>query len=275
MHTTGWEFAIGWNDHIGDLAFSVSANLSDFKSVMGDLGGTQFLGNQVKFKGSEFNEWYGYKSEGLYQTQDEVTNSAVLNSNVQPGDIKYVDISGPNGVPDGKISPEYDRVLLGGSLPRYLYGGNIHLEYKNFGFSIDFQGVGKQISQITPAMVEPLQAFWLDVPQIYFDSYWSKYNTDLQNQKVKYPRVSDIGNTNNYSFSDYWLFNGAYFRLKNINLGYNIPKNIVEHCKLQTARVYINISDLFSLDHFPKGWDPEASSYWITKTFTLGISLKF
>ncbi|MCE5344847.1 MAG: TonB-dependent receptor [Bacteroidales bacterium] len=275
MNTTGWEFAIGWADQKGNFKYSVSANLSDSKSVMGDLGGTQFLGSQVKYEGSEFNEWYGYKSEGLYQTDDEVANSAVLNSRIRPGDIKYTDINGVDGVPDGKISADYDRVLLGGSLPRYLYGGNINLGYKNFDFSLVFQGVGKQNSRITANMVQPLQNFWEDVPQIYVDSYWSKYNTDEQNLKVKYPRASDVGNANNYSFSDFWLFDGSYFRLKNINMGYTIPQNIAEYCKLQNARVYVNISDWFSLDHYPKGWDPEASSYWITKTFTVGVSLKF
>ena len=76
-------------------------------------------------KGSQFNEWYGYVSEGLFQTQEDLTNSAKINNNVKVGDVKYKDISGPDGVPDGKISSEYDRVLLGGSLPRYMFGGNV------------------------------------------------------------------------------------------------------------------------------------------------------
>lgn len=84
---------------------------------MGDLGGTEFLGEKVKMKGSEFNEWYGYLSDGLFLTQEDVDNSPKLNNNVKVGDIKYKDISGPDGVPDGKISSEYDRVCLGGSLP--------------------------------------------------------------------------------------------------------------------------------------------------------------
>ena len=81
-----------------------------------------FLGNQVKFKGSEFNEWYGYRSDGIFQSADEIANSPVLNANVRPGDIKYLDISGPDGVPDGRISPEYDRVLLGGQAITVLRG---------------------------------------------------------------------------------------------------------------------------------------------------------
>src|SRR5690606_2036022 len=105
---------------------------------------TVFDGAQIIREGSEFNEWYGYRSDGLYQSQEEVDNSATLSSVVKPGDVRYLDISGPDGVPDGKISPEYDRVLLGGSQPRYLYGGNINLGYKGFDLGIVFQGIGRQ-----------------------------------------------------------------------------------------------------------------------------------
>src|SRR5690606_15777923 len=99
--------------------------------------------NQVKFQGSEFDEWYGYVSDGIYQSIEDIENSATINNRVRPGDIKYVDISGPDGVPDGIISPTYDRVLLGGSLPRFEYGGNIALSYNGFDLSIVLQGVGK------------------------------------------------------------------------------------------------------------------------------------
>lgn len=275
MNTEGWELSLGWNDKIGELKYSASVNLSDFKSVMGDLGGTQFLGAQVKFEGSEFNEWYGFKTDGIFQTQEDVTNSAKLNNNVKPGDIKLLDISGPDGLPDGKISSEYDRVLLGGSLPRYLYGGNIQLEYRNFDFSLAFQGIGKQTVRLTDSMVRPFINQYIEVPQLIVGNYWSKYNTDEQNLKVKYPRVSNTGDANNYSFSDFWLFDGSYFRLKNITLGYNLPKNIGARLKMQNIRLYSSISDLFSIDNYPEGWDPEASSYWVTSSFIFGVSVKF
>jgi TonB-linked SusC/RagA family outer membrane protein len=124
MSTKGWEAEIGWNDQVGQVNYSISANISDFKSIMGDLGGTQFLGDQIKKEGSEFNEWYGYVSDGLFQTDEDLAASPKLNTAVKVGDVKYRDISGADVVPDGKFYPENDRKVLGGSLPRYLDAAN-------------------------------------------------------------------------------------------------------------------------------------------------------
>lgn len=164
MHTKGYEFDLGWNDQVGDWRYGVSVNFSDFISKMGDLGGTEFLGDQVKMKGSQFNEWYGYLSDGLYQTQEEVDNLPKLNNNIKVGDVKYKDISGPDGVPDGKISSEYDRVLLGGSLPRYMFGGTVNVGYKGFDLSMAFQGVGSQLVRMNTQMVQPLRENFGNVP---------------------------------------------------------------------------------------------------------------
>ena len=277
METKGWELQVGWRDKIGDITYSVAANLSDYVSTMGDLGGTQFLGNQIKQEGSEFDEWYGYLSDGIYQTQDEVDNSATLNASVSPGDIKYIDISGPDGEPDGLISPEYDRTLLGGSLPRYYYGGNINLNYKSIDLSISFQGVGKQSAYLSPDMIRPLLNGAQNVPSLVDGNYWSVYNDVEQNAGVSYPRLSQISNGSNYVLSDLWLFNGAYFRMKNITLSYSLPDGLVEKLRLQGVSVHGTVTDLFSLSKYPKGWDPEAAAtiYPVTTSFMVGLSVKF
>ncbi|VTR44841.1 SusC/RagA family TonB-linked outer membrane protein [Sphingobacterium thalpophilum] len=277
MYTKGWELALGWKDKVGDFSYGINVNLSDFKSVMGDLGGTEFLGDQIKIQGSQFNEWYGYISDGLYQTQDEVENSAVLNANVRPGDVRYRDISGPEGVPDGKISPEYDRVLLGGSLPRYMYGGTINLGFRNLSFSLVFQGVGSQNARLTKDMVQPYQENWGNFPLFLDGNAWSKYNTDEQNKNAHYPRYSNTSANNNYAMSDFWLFNGRYFRLKTIGINYNVPPSLLSRYKIKGLGISGTISDLFAANNYPKGWDPEMTSfaYPITTSFLLGVSLKF
>ncbi len=276
MHTKGWDAQIGWNDYIGELKYSISANISDYKSVMGNLSGTVFDGAQIIREGSEFNEWYGYRSDGLYQSQEEVDNSATLSSVVKPGDVRYLDISGPDGVPDGKISPEYDRVLLGGSQPRYLYGGNINLGYKGFDLGIVFQGIGRQNSRVLVDMVYQTSA-WFTFPDFVDGNYYSEYNTAEQNANAKYPRLSQIGyQGNNYEMSDYWLFNGGYFRLKNITLGYTLPAKWMDAVKVSNMRLYASASDLFSIDKYPKGWDPEAGlTAYIARTWNFGVQIRF
>lgn len=277
MNTKGWEIELGWNDKMGDFDYAISANLSDFKSKMGDLGGTEFLGDQIKKLGSEFNEWYGYQSDGLYQTDEQVNTLPKLNANVKKGDVIYKDLNGPDGVPDGKITPDYDRVLLGGSLPRFMYGGNLQIGYKGFDFSMAFQGVGKQNARMTGFMVAPLRDNWGNVPALLDGNSWSNYNTPEQNLTVKYPRLTYNAAGNNYAMSDYWLFDGSYFRLKNITLGYNIPKNIINVIGVQSVRFYVTASDLLTFNNYPTGWDPEMDSfsYPITQSYLFGVSVKF
>lgn len=276
MHTNGYDLEISWNDKIGDLTYGVSVNFSDFVSKMGDLEGTEFLGSQVKMEGSEFNEWYGYLSDGLMLT-DEDLNGPKLNNNVQLGDVKYKDISGPDGVPDGKISPEYDRVLLGGSLPRYQYGGSLNLGYKGFDLSLAFQGIGRQNARLSTAMVQPLRENWGNTPSIIEGNYWSEKNTEAQNAQAFYPRLTYANANNNYAMSDYWLFNGRYFRLKNMTFGYTLPTAWTEKVMIKKARVYVAANDLFCISKYPSGWDPEmgSSSYPITTSLLFGLSVNF
>jgi TonB-linked SusC/RagA family outer membrane protein len=276
MHTNGWDFEIGWRDRIGKFHYSFSANISDYISKMGNLNGTEFLGTQIIRQGSQYDEWYGYLSDGLYLTQEDVDNSAKLNDNVQVGDIKYKDISGPNGVPDGKITPEYDRVLLGGSLPRYLFGLKLDGDYKGFDLSFTFQGVGKQIARLTPTMVEGLENNFCNFPKFIDGNYWSTKNTDEQNARVFYPRLTYKNAHNDYVMSDYWLFNGKYLRMKNFTFGYTLPSAITKHI-FNSLRVYFSADDLFCLSKYPKGWDPEVSTtgYPITTSIIFGVSINF
>ena len=204
-------------------------------------------------------------------------NSPVLSNAVKPGDVKHTDISGPDGTPDNVISPEYDRVLLGGSLPRYSYGGDIRLDYKGIDFSIVIHGVGKQNSRLTTQMVRALNENWGNAPAIIDGKYWSHYNTAEQNAVAEYPRLSWSGNSINYAMTNYWLFNGRYFRVKNITLGYTIPSDLTQRVRIKNLRLYTSVADLISMSKYPKGWDPEVSGsgYPITRSFVIGLSVNF
>ncbi len=203
MKTTGFDLELGWKDHVGELTYSVSLNLSDFQSRITKMNGSdQINGSKIHRVGSYFNEWYGYVSDGIYQTQEEVNNSAKYNDAVTVGDIRYKDISGPDGVPDGKITSE-DRVLLGNSLPRYQYGGTINLGWKGLDFSLVFQGIGQQNSYLYTQMVQPVRDNYGNIPAILDGKYWSPFNTEEQNRNAKYPRITNTGKTNNYLTSDF------------------------------------------------------------------------
>ncbi|MGO1787109.1 MAG: SusC/RagA family TonB-linked outer membrane protein [Sphingobacterium sp.] len=278
METKGWEFVLNWSDRLGeDFRYSASVNLSDFKSTMGALGGTVFTGDQIIREGSQYQEWFGYISDGLFQTQEQIDNGALLHNAVKPGDVRYRDISGPDGVPDGVITPEYDKVLLGGSLPRFTYGGNLSVGYKAFDLSVIFQGVAKQTSRLAPNMIKPYESTWTS-PSTYYDgNYWSRYNTDQENQNARFPRLShQSAANNNYEMSDFWLFNGDYFRLKNVTIGYNVPKTLLDKINMNAVRVYLSGTDLFSLSDYPQGYDPEAlNSSYISSTYSIGLNIKF
>ena len=127
MYTNGWEIQIGWQDRKGDFTYAVSANLSDYTSIMGDLGGYQSLGSQIIKEGVEYNAWYGYRSNGLYLTDEQLANSAKLYPSVGLGNIEYKDLDGPEGtpgnpVPDGIVNATYDR-----ELHRVIIHGLLHL----------------------------------------------------------------------------------------------------------------------------------------------------
>ncbi|MEJ8844893.1 TonB-dependent receptor [Lacibacter sp. H375] len=269
----GWELEIGWRDHFGKLNYSVAANLSDAKTEVITISNPGSLGSIVNLKGYEFNSWYGYRSGGIFQNAAEVAASPIF-PNTKPGDMKYNDLN-----KDGSISSDKDREVLGGSLPRYIYGGNIRLDYQNFDFGLVFQGVGKKLSLLPSESIQPFAEAFGNMPSAMVGRLWSVNNSAEQNKAATFPRLSRTSNGNNYLVSDHWLVNGAYFRVKNITLGYNMKQALLKRAAIQSIRFYAAVNDLFSIHHFPKyiGADPEAANlgYPIVTTIMGGITVKF
>lgn len=277
MNTWGWDLSLGWTDKVGELSYSVSANLSDYRSRMGYLGDRRNIsGNYITEEGSYYQEWFVYQSDGIIQSEAEMKNPdgssiAVLNKSDKPGCLKFVDQNG-----DGVINAD-DKVKLGNSLPEYLYGGNIMLGWRGFDFNMSFQGIGHQTVMFETSRVQPGRRQWGAVPSILLGNYWSNHNTEEQNLKAKYPYVTWNNTSNIYAGSDFWLFNGAYFRVKNITLGYTIPSSILSRTFVKSLRLYASVTDLPAISNYPKQWDPEVAtnSTYISTSYIFGLNVKF
>lgn len=282
MHTRGWEVTVGWKDTVGDFTYKVNFNLSDDVSIMGDISGKEVISSgKIIKQGYEYNSWYGYKSDGIFQNQTEVNMSPNLGTQY-PGDVRYVDIAdAPGATPT--INAEYDRTVLCSSLPHFNYGASVDLFWKGFDFNLTLQGVGQRNGYLSDYMVQPLRG------QVYnFPTYlaggasWSYKNTVEQNLNAKYPRYSWVsgGSTStvgNYAYSDYWIIDGSYLRIKNIALGYTFPSKWMNKAFIKNFRLGVTLSDFFTFSHYPVGWDPEvgATSYPITKSVLFSASIKF
>ncbi len=281
MHTWGWDLDLGWTDSAGDFTYGVSFNISDYKSVMGDIGDKlQIKDGQIIASGLEYQAWYGYVSDGIFQTAKEVNDASALTSaSVCPGDIRYVDLSGASGMPDGIINTTYDRTVIGSSLPRLNFGGNVYLAWKGIDFSLSFQGVGRRDALLDDVMVQPIYSYWGNVQNFVAKSHWSPFNTINENKNAKFPRYSQTSGTSgqNYAVSDFWIIDGSYFRLKDVTLGYTLPEKITKKFGTETLRFSVSLSDFLTVSHFPKGWDPEVKStgYPITKGVVFSANIKF
>lgn len=277
MKTKGWEVSLGWRDHAGDFSYGLAFNLSDDVSKMGYIGGKEVIADgKIIREGDEYQSWYGYVSDGIYQTQAQIDNSASVGT-VYPGDLRYENFADadPN---NPIINAEYDRRVLASSRPHFNYGGSIDLGWRGIDFNLTFQGVGERNSYLTDEMVQPLRSQWYNVPEIVGGgNSWSRRNTIEQNRRARYPRYSWNSANNNYAISDFWLFDGSYFRVKNITLGYTLPQKWMSKIHVKHLRFAVTLTDFFTYSHFPEGWDPEVGTtgYPITKSVLFSAQIKF
>ncbi|HEX7754992.1 MAG TPA: TonB-dependent receptor [Niabella sp.] len=282
----GWEVAARYDDQFGDFRLGVGVNLSDVKNKILDMKG-QTSGDLLRQQeGYAINSIYGYIADGLYQSQDEIDKGPVQIGTLKPGDVRYRDIAGAfdeNGkpIPDGKIT-DADKVIIGSTIPRYTYGTNLDLGWRGIRLSTFLQGVGKVDGYLNAHYVIPaanssaIKPWQLD--------YWTPENTD-----ASLPRVS-ITSTNNTQNSTLWMRSAAYLRLKNIQLGYEIPAAFTKRLGIQKAFVYVNGQNILTKTKFYQGYDPEINFnanaadgvslgggdyYPQVKIYTFGIDIKF
>ena len=259
MRNRGWEATLSYHAKTGDFKHNVSLNIADSKNKVIDFGkheqidsGDQML--KIIREGEALGSYFGYKTDGYFNSYEEIANSALpIGATVQPGDVRYKDLN-----KDGMID-EKDRQVLGNAFPRYTYGLNYELSWRGFDFNMMVQGVGKRDMFLRGELVEPFHSNYSYVMYTHQLDYWTPTNLD-----ARWPRLSSPGsasNTNNFQkSSDIYIFNAAYLRLKNIQIGYTIPKEISSKIGIRKFRVSVNAQNLFTLSNV-SFIDPESTEF--------------
>jgi TonB-linked SusC/RagA family outer membrane protein len=220
--------------------------------------------------GQPVNNNFGYVSQGLFIDQAEIAHSPsqIFLGTVQPGDIKYKDING-----DGKID-NFDQVFIGNpTVPKITYGVGSSLSFKGFDLSFLFQGSAKVSFFAAPKIFNEVNRG--NVYTIMSD-HWSIENPNLN---AAFPRLGVGTQNNNYVNSTFWLHDGSYVRLKQLEFGYSLPASLTSKFKSKEVRIYANGLNLFTLSSF-KWWDPESKSatgiyYPVQMVVNVGIDIKF
>lgn len=280
VRNSGWEFEGKYNRTVGKVFFSMGGNIAFLKNEVLDLGGTSFTTGRDGYshiyrEGYALRSLWGYKTAGIYQNQAEIEATPHW-AGAGPGDLIFQDLNG-----DGNISAD-DRTFLGNSIPDFTYGLNLSAEWKGLDFSVLFQGVSGNKVMYAPAnfggpglgnflYFENLQASALQ--------RWHGEGTSTTQPRLYWR--ADPGNNN--ANSDYFVEDGSYLRLKNLQIGYSLPKKWLSKAGVGNFRFYVGGTNLWTKTNYP-GFDPEVAmetsdsygwDYPMAKTVIFGLNLDF
>lgn len=291
VNNRGWEFDLNWRDQRGEFYYGIGFNISDVKNKIVDLAGNapDLSGYQIRMVGYPIDAFYGYKAIGLMTPEDfKISDTqnhnyslpkvpVILGNDYQPGDIKYEDISGPDGKPDGRITPEYDKVVLGSNIPRYTYTVRGDLGWKGIDFSFVIQGVGKCDGYLEGTARHAFQDMAAYPQKVHLERYNVVTNPD---PNALYPRLTYNTGFNQNTFSTYWMENASYMRLKNVQIGYTFPEKWMKKARIDNLRVYLSGDNLLTVSDFFYAYDPETpvskgGYYPQVKTVVLGLNITF
>lgn len=242
VENKGFELSVGYRGGTTfkyDLSFNISNNWNKILDMAGAspiIQGETFNAYYIKQVGSPVKSFYGLKTDGLFQTEEEIANSALYDPNTKPGDVKYVDLNN-----DGVIDSN-DFTELGTDYPFLPFGLSGNFSYKNFDARLTFQGVIKQKARISGALAEfgNYAGFVLDI----FEDYWTE-----DNPGARFPRPSKSVDYNSV-MSDFWLIDCGYLRMKEITIGYTIPRHITQKWHIDRLRVYVTGNNLFTISGY-------------------------
>jgi TonB-linked SusC/RagA family outer membrane protein len=285
LKTWGWDLTLQWKDQAGPVRYFAGLNLSDNQNLLTDLNGLDnvFAGFVNAREGYPINALFGYVSEGIMKTQEEVDaykQMPGVQQNLRIGDIKYKDVSGDgklNPVPDKTTGDPGDLVYLGNRNPRYVFAVNGGLDYKGFDFSFLLQGQMKQDRNIVGILSYPGASWFYNQDT---DFLGLSYNP-ITNPNATYPAISSTGaivGWNYHRSSTFTYYNNRYGRLKNITLGYTLPSQLMSKIKIQQLRLYISGNDVWEFKAYRWSIDPETSlqqRYPLNRYWMVGLDLTF
>lgn len=273
MKNNGFELNVNWQDNISkDFSYNIGAN---FTYVDNEV--TKFRGGKspdqlyLIREGYSYKTLYGFIQEGVYQSDEEAKQHMHSNGYIpEAGDLKYKDVNG-----DGRLDYQ-DKQEIGNTIPKFTYGINAGLTWKNFDLNLQFAGIAGVHGYFQNAWTEPLGISGGTITERWRDA-WTPENPSDELPKIK------VNDTWNRQQSSFWACNMSWFKLKNIQLGYTLPKTLSQKMFLQKCYVYVNATDLFTLvsDKY-EGFDPERDTfadgyghYPIPRVFTFGLNLTF
>ncbi|AGA78414.1 SusC/RagA family TonB-linked outer membrane protein [Echinicola vietnamensis] len=282
LKSWGWELAVNYRDRVNEnFNYNIGFNISDNQNELIEYSGRNVVGagNNNIIEGFPLNTIWGYETvPGYFSSADQVDGAPFQDNRTGPGDIQYVNQDGDDRITVGRGTTDDsgDLVLLGANQQRYLFGMTASAQWKNFDFSVFFQGVGKRSFMPTRDMIMPLSQSWF-MPMKHHQDYWTPENPDAE-----FPRPFLNGH-HNYLPSDRWVLDGSYIRLKNFQVGYSLPATLVSRVKVNRARVFITGQDVLTFTKmgvFNGVFDPENSNnvradYPFFGTLAIGLNLSF
>lgn len=265
----GVDFALNWQDKIGDFGYGVGITGSTLDSkVVNDNQGYQEY-NYLYHTGNRVGQCYGLEAIGFFNSQQDINNSPMQTfSDVRPGDVKYKDQNGDNRIDDKDIVR-----MHGSTLPRFYFGFNVNFSYKGFELSADFQGIsGVTVNLLNSPLYKPMINNGKgNISDTFLKNevFWTPENRE----SATMPRLTTQVNDNNYRNSSLWYRDGSFLKLRNLTLAYTFPKSMTRFADL---KIYVTGTNLFSADNI-RFADPEqiVAAYPSIRSYWAGIKFNF
>ncbi|GHT14316.1 SusC/RagA family TonB-linked outer membrane protein [Bacteroidia bacterium] len=286
IRNTGIDLELGYRKKIGDWSYDVSVNLSHVNNKVIDLKGLSLItdnggtgngdGNAygittITQEGYPVGSYFGYQTNGLFRQPTDLDNPKFNGADI--GDVWYVDVNGTDadgkltGQPDGKIDAA-DRVVFGKMRPDFSYGISGQVGYKEFTLQVQLQGI-----QGIDRYMRVGQAWATDMfggeANMEADYILDRYHAD-KNPNGKYPILKRGGQGNNAAFSDFWLVDGSYLSIRNVNLNYRCPDNISGKIGISDLNVYVSVQNLYTFGN-PYAEIGNIVNVPIPRTWTFGL----